>query len=133
MTLLKTLYGFDAKGRDDRVLSLIWDCVEGTRELLISGGFLMDFFPILRFAPSFLPFHRKLAKWRAANVRFKDEPFARFKAHHKNRNPDEYPCMVGEVLASLSDDSIEESALADAEHIAKGLTLDAINGRLDGQ
>ena len=41
--------------------------------------------------------------------------------------------MVGEVLASLSDDSIEESALADAEHIAKGLTLDAINGRLDGQ
>ena len=79
-TLLRTLYGFEAKDKDDRMLALIWDCVEGTRELLISGGFLMDFFPILRFAPWFVPFHRKLARWRAGNVRFKDEPFARYKA-----------------------------------------------------
>nr|VWO95117.1 N/A [Ganoderma boninense] len=130
-SLQETLYGFDARDRDDRMLSLIWDCVEGTRELLISGAFLMDFFPVLRFAPSFLPFHRKLAKWRAANVRFKDEPFARFKAQHEHRTPDDYPCMVGEVLGSLSDDSIGENALADAEHIAKGLTLDAINAGTD--
>ena len=79
-TLLRTLYGFEAKDNDDRMLALIWDCVEGTRELLISGGFLMDFFPILRFAPWFVPFHRKLARWRAGNVRFKDEPFAWYKA-----------------------------------------------------
>lgn len=79
-TLLRTLYGFNAEDREDRMLSLIWDSIEGTRELLISGGFMMDFFPILRFAPSFLPFHRKLAKWRAANLRFKEEPFARYKA-----------------------------------------------------
>ncbi|PIL22691.1 cytochrome P450 [Ganoderma sinense ZZ0214-1] len=130
-TMLRTLYGFDAKGRDDRMLSLIWDCIEGTRELLISGGFLMDFFPILRFAPSFLPFHRKLAKWRTANVRFKDELFARFKAQSKDRNHETYPCMVGEVLASLSRDGKDEDALAGAERIAKGITLDAVSAGTD--
>ena len=37
--------------------------------------------------------------------------------------------MVGEVIASLSGDGKDQAAVADAEHVAKGITLDAINGR----
>ncbi|KAI1785552.1 cytochrome P450 [Ganoderma leucocontextum] len=130
-TLLRTLYGFEAKARDDKMLSLIWDAIEGTRELLISGGFLIDFFPILRFAPSFVPFQRKLAKWRAANIRFKDESFAQFKTESGNRNRDTYPCIVGEVITNLSGDGKDEDALATADHIAKSITLDAVNAGTD--
>ena len=79
-TLVRTLYGFDTKDQDDSVLKLVWDCIEGSRQLLVAGGFLMDFFPILRFAPSFVPFQRKLAEWRTVNVRFKEDMFAKYKA-----------------------------------------------------
>lgn len=78
-TLLRVLFGFDAKDKDKRALQLVWDTIEGTRELLVSGGFLVDFFPILRFAPSVIPFQRKFARWRAVNMHFKNELFARYK------------------------------------------------------
>ena len=84
--LIRVLYGFDMEDRDNRVLNLIWATVEGTRELLISGGFLMDFLPILRFAPSFVPFQRKLTRWRTVNVRFKEELFAQYKARQVRRS-----------------------------------------------
>ncbi|EJF63284.1 cytochrome P450 [Dichomitus squalens LYAD-421 SS1] len=129
--LVRTLFGFDAQDRNDRVLKLVWDCIEGTRELLISGGFLMDFFPILRFAPSFVPFQRKLARWRTINEHFKDELFAQYKAELKTQERDAYPCMVGEVIASLTDGSGSEHMLASAEHIAKSITLDAVNAGTD--
>ena len=37
--------------------------------------------------------------------------------------------MVGEVIAGLSSEGKDQDVIADAEHIAKGLTLDAINGK----
>ena len=77
---MRTLYGFDAEGKDDSVLKLVWDCIEGSRQLLVAGGFLVDFFPILRFAPSFVPFQRKLAGWRTVNLQFKEDMFAKYKA-----------------------------------------------------
>ncbi|TBU48574.1 cytochrome P450 [Dichomitus squalens] len=73
--LVRTLYGFD-----------------GTRELRISGGFLMNFLPILRLAPSFVLFQRKLARWCLVNIWL-----TKWFSNWGER--DAYPCMIGEDIA----------------------------------
>lgn len=45
------------------------------------------------------------------------------------REHDAHPCVTSEVIASLAGESNDEGILANAEHIAKSITLDAVNGK----
>ena len=45
------------------------------------------------------------------------------------REHDAHPCVVSEIIASLAGESNDEGMLANAEHIAKSITLDAVNGK----
>lgn len=74
-------YGIDVKDENDEVLTYIDTGLEGSRELII-GGFLVDFFPVLRHMPSFFPgcgFQKLFAKWRKDNQLLRDVPFLRYK------------------------------------------------------
>ncbi|TBU29961.1 cytochrome P450 [Dichomitus squalens] len=99
--LVRTLYGFDVQDRHDRMPKLPRDCIEGTRELRISGGFLMNFLPILRLAPSFVLFQRKLARWCLVNIWL-----TKWFSNWGER--DAYPCMIGEDIAVFTGESKDE-------------------------
>ena len=78
---MKLAYGLDASTDNDETLASIQEGVTGTRQVVIAGGFLVDFIPILRYWPSWLPgggFQKKFAKWRLATKRMIDAPFDRY-------------------------------------------------------
>ncbi|KAI0690875.1 cytochrome P450, partial [Cerioporus squamosus] len=78
--VLKMAYGIDVKDEHDEVLTYIDTGLQGSRELII-GGFLVDFFPVFRHMPSFLPgcgFHKLFARWRKDNKLLRDMPFRRY-------------------------------------------------------
>ena len=75
-------YGIDVKDENDEVLTGIDAGLQGTRELVVAGGFLVDYFPFLRHLPSFFPgcgFHKLFAKWREDNKLLREMPFLRYK------------------------------------------------------
>ena len=78
-TLLRINYGVQTAYENDETLAIVDEGLEGTREILVSGGFLVDFLHFLRFAPSFVPFQRKFAKWRVDHDRLFHAPFQKYK------------------------------------------------------
>lgn len=79
--ILKITYGVDIADQNDSILLAINVGILGTRQILVSGGFLVDYIHFLRHFPSFLPgggFQRKFAKWRVDSWRQRDAPFDRY-------------------------------------------------------
>ena len=77
--ILKIVYGIDV-GADDATLAIVEKGLEGTREVVIAGGFLVDHFPALRHAPAWVPFQRLFARWRAEIALMRSAPFDAFRA-----------------------------------------------------
>ncbi len=62
----------------------------GTREVLVSGGFLVDHLPFLRHLPAFVPgagFQKKFAEWRKATLDVRDAPFKRYEEAAVRESP----------------------------------------------
>ena len=75
-------YGVDVKDENDEVLICIDAGLQGGRELIVAGGFLVDYLPFLRHLPSFFPgcgFHKLFAKWREDNELLRDMLLLRYK------------------------------------------------------
>ena len=77
--VLKILYDIDVAPENDETLAIIEEGLLGSREVIVSGGFLVDYFHFLRHMPSFVPFQRQFTKWRKATKRMHDAPFERYK------------------------------------------------------
>ncbi|KAH9911824.1 O-methylsterigmatocystin oxidoreductase [Epithele typhae] len=58
-TLMKVVYGLDAKYENDESLMTIDKGLESGRESLVPGRFLVDVIPILRFLPPFFPSQKR--------------------------------------------------------------------------
>ncbi|KAI0691793.1 CyP450 monooxygenase [Cerioporus squamosus] len=106
--VLKMAYGIDVKDENDEVLTYIDTGLQGSRELII-GGFLVDYFPVLRYMPSFFPgcgFHKLFARWREDNKLLRDMPFRRYEeAVNRNKTP---ACILTDIISS-ADDDVKES------------------------
>ncbi|KAI0690874.1 cytochrome P450 [Cerioporus squamosus] len=125
--VLKIAYGIDVKGENDEMLAFIDAGLAGTRELVLAGGFLVDYLPILRYMPSFFPgcgFHRLFTKWREDNKLFRNMPFKRYKdAVNHNRKPE---CILAEVVAGADDRSKE--SVSDLEEVANDVMSSVLEG-----
>ncbi|RPD57201.1 CyP450 monooxygenase [Lentinus tigrinus ALCF2SS1-7] len=106
--ILKMAYGIDVKDENDELLTYIETGLQGSRELILSGGFLVDFIPILRHLPSFLPgcgFRKKFARWRENNRLLRAMPFQRYKeAVDANKTPE---CILTDIIYRGDDNSKE--------------------------
>ncbi|OBZ67543.1 O-methylsterigmatocystin oxidoreductase [Grifola frondosa] len=70
------MYGFEPQ--DDKYFFLLEKASESTAEGLVSGTFLVEFIPFLKYIPSWVPgagFQKKFAEWRAASAGLRDIPF----------------------------------------------------------
>ncbi|TFK83976.1 CyP450 monooxygenase [Polyporus arcularius HHB13444] len=114
--ILKMAYGIDVKDEKDEMLTYIDTGLQGSRELVV-GGFMVDFFPVLRHMPSFFPgcgFQRLFAKWSEDNKLLRDMPFRRYKdAVNRNKTP---ACILTDIVSTAEDD-VKESP-GDLETIA---------------
>ena len=78
--ILKIAYGVDVVDAHDETVEVINEGVAGVRELLVFGGFLVDYLPFLRHVPSYLPgcgFMKRFEKWAKDNQRLRRVPYQR--------------------------------------------------------
>ncbi|OBZ67817.1 O-methylsterigmatocystin oxidoreductase [Grifola frondosa] len=123
-SLTKILYGF--KPDDDKYLSLVEKATESTEEL-VSGTFLVDFVPFMKYLPSWFPgagFQKRFAKWRAASVNARDIPFDTGKEAFNAGTASS--CVETALLEKISGNS-DKSAI-DEEKIARGALSSAHTG-----
>ena len=82
-SILKVTYDIDIVDESDPYLELFDEAMEGVKEGLVPGRFLVEFLPFLRHIPPWFPgakSQRLWAKWRAAGDKLKNLPFEYAKA-----------------------------------------------------
>ena len=75
---MKIGYGIAVQESDDPYISMVEEVMDGTAQAGIPGSFWVDFFPILRYVPSWFPgagFQKKGARWRKAVNAMAEKPF----------------------------------------------------------
>ena len=79
---MKIAYGIDVEASDDPYISLGDESMAGFSEAVIMGTFWVDYFPILKYVPSWFPgagFQKKAARWREVNASLTEKPFCHAK------------------------------------------------------
>ena len=82
-SILKIVYDIDVEDENDPYLDILDEAMEGIKEGLVPGKFLVEFLPFLRHIPLWFPgvaSQRLWAKWMAAGDRQKNAPFEHTKA-----------------------------------------------------
>ena len=75
---MKVSYGIDVKDSDDPYILVAEEATGGMSEAAIPGAFWVDFFPILKYIPSWFPgagFQKKAAHWRTLVTTMIEKPF----------------------------------------------------------
>ena len=75
---MKIGYGIAVQESDDPYISIAEEALNGAAEGATPGAFWVDFFPILKYVPSWFPgagFQRKAARWREAVNTMAEKPF----------------------------------------------------------
>ncbi|KAK1228847.1 hypothetical protein PQX77_008114 [Marasmius sp. AFHP31] len=76
--LLKIVYGYTLQAKDDPYLELFHEAQEGIGAAAIIGSFWIDYFPVLKYLPSWLPgtsFKRKAKVWKQQLIDMKEKPW----------------------------------------------------------
>ncbi|KAK7472246.1 hypothetical protein VKT23_000367 [Stygiomarasmius scandens] len=87
--ILKVVYGYNMKYKNDRYVILADKAVRGLSEALAHGSFLVDFLPILSYVPSWFPgasFKRKAKIWAEATNETKEGPWLDLKKSYDAGN-----------------------------------------------
>ena len=77
-TIMDIAYGIKVQESGDRYISRAEEVIAGGSAAAIPGAFLVDFFPLLAYVPSWFPgagFQRKAAYWRKLNETMVEKPF----------------------------------------------------------
>ena len=78
-TAMKISYGIDVQESDDAYISVADESLAGFNEAAVLGTFWVDFFPLLKYVPSWFPgggFQKKAAHWRQLNASLTEKPFS---------------------------------------------------------
>jgi hypothetical protein len=77
-TIMNVAYGIDIQESDDPYLLIAEECLDGLNKAAILGTFWVDFFPILKYVPSWVPgagFQKQATHWRELNASMTGKPF----------------------------------------------------------
>ncbi|KAH9929126.1 cytochrome P450 [Epithele typhae] len=123
-TLMKVVYGLDAKYENDESLMTIDKGLESGRESLVPGRFLVDVIPILRFLPPFFPSQKRFSRLREQTARMYDMPYSLHKA--AAMRGDMGDCILSDMLSQFTskpDDNIYDPTVNPVgDRVARGVT-----------
>ncbi|KAI0643186.1 cytochrome P450 [Trametes meyenii] len=109
-TVLKVLYGFDAKEKGDPIIKKVSEALSCASELA-TGTHPVDFFPFLRHVPGWFPgcgFQYVMAKCKASVTLMKEAPFAQMEAAIDRGQA--APRGLAILLSKIDDDAGSEEA-----------------------
>ena len=75
---MKIGYGIAVQESDDPYISIAEEVLSGIADAGIPGAFWVDFFPVLKYVPSWFPgagFQKKAARWREVTNTMAEKPF----------------------------------------------------------
>ncbi|KAJ7357266.1 cytochrome P450 [Mycena albidolilacea] len=81
--ILQVVYGYEIQPENDPYAALAQEAMENLNQTVHSGLFLVDFLPILKYVPAWLPgagFKRKAKVWAKSSLALRDVPFESVKA-----------------------------------------------------
>ncbi|KAH9924329.1 cytochrome P450 [Epithele typhae] len=131
-TLVKVVYDLDVKDENDEVLKAIELGLEGGREALIPGRFLVDSLPFLRFLPSFFPSQRHFARLSDQRSHMFDLPYALHKAAASRNEAGD--CIMTDIISSIAGDTEDaqySAKSAEAYKVAKAVLSTTFAAGLD--
>ncbi|KAJ7648324.1 cytochrome P450 [Mycena polygramma] len=101
-TIMSVAYGIDVLPYADPYISSIEAAVDALMVAAIPGQFLVDFFPILKYVPEWIPgagFKRTARKWKETTRRAVNAPFA--ETTRRIAMGTATPCFVSDALSDL--------------------------------
>ncbi|PFH48298.1 hypothetical protein AMATHDRAFT_65777 [Amanita thiersii Skay4041] len=103
--VLSITYGLDILPHDDPYINLVVDAVIPALIACVPGSYLVDFLPILRHVPEWMPgagFKRKAKEWRKLAMRMLDEPYKVAKTQMEAGS--HKPSFVSKSLSRMKED-----------------------------
>ncbi|KAF8868343.1 cytochrome P450 [Infundibulicybe gibba] len=117
-TIMNISYGIKVETNDDWFVSNAKTVLEGMAAAGVHGSFLVDFIPILKYYPHWMPgggFRKKAEYWKKANHELTDKPWAI--VQERMANGEAVPCVATSLISNLPNDErrpVEEQAAKDA-------------------
>ncbi|KNZ75064.1 O-methylsterigmatocystin oxidoreductase [Termitomyces sp. J132] len=77
--IMSVTYGIDVLPENDPYIAIAETAMHGMSEATIPGRFLVDFIPLLKYVPAWMPgvdFQRKAKAWRDCTMQLVENPFA---------------------------------------------------------
>ncbi|KAG7097964.1 hypothetical protein E1B28_005275 [Marasmius oreades] len=75
--IMKVAYGYEVASENDHFINVAEECAKISGWAMAPGRWLVDYYPILRFLPSWLPFtgfQRQAEEWKKRLASLSDEP-----------------------------------------------------------
>ncbi|KAL0576520.1 hypothetical protein V5O48_005465 [Marasmius crinis-equi] len=121
--VLKIVYGYQPQDSlaSDPYVKLANSAIEGIIETAIPGAFLVDFFPALKFVPSWLPgagFKRKAQVWKKYCLELRDRPWEWLKSSIVDGTAE--PSFASRNLEKLASSITSDSDREAMEEVIKG-------------
>ncbi|KAK1223031.1 hypothetical protein PQX77_014108 [Marasmius sp. AFHP31] len=121
--VLKIVYGYTLKTKEDPYIRLIVDMQEGVIAAALHGQFWVDYLPILKYAPAWFPgagFKRKAEKWKHLTREVGDQPWGWVKAAVENgtANPSFCTLSAERLSVTLGDGSVTEEVIKNCAAMA---------------
>ncbi|KAF8874938.1 cytochrome P450 [Infundibulicybe gibba] len=118
-TIMDVTYGIKVKEKNDPYVETVETSLEGIVAAGVPGAFLVDFMPILKYVPEWMPgagFKRKAAHWRDANYETREKTW-RFVESQRSQGiaPDSMAAAFFDGLPPIGDEQreIEEAYARD--------------------
>ncbi|KAF7347917.1 Cytochrome P450 [Mycena venus] len=99
--ILQVVYGYEIQPENDPYVALAKEAMQGLNQAVHSGIYIVDFLPVLKYVPSWLPgagFKRKAKAWAKSSLALRDIPFENLKASLE----------AGTATPSFSADNLEK-------------------------
>ncbi|KAK1223032.1 hypothetical protein PQX77_014109 [Marasmius sp. AFHP31] len=121
--VLKIAYGYTLQTNDDPYIRLVLDMLEGVKAAAIHGSFWVDYLPILKYVPAWLPgagFKKKAEEWRQSTREVRDRPWGWVKAAVEDgtANPSFCTLSADRLSVTLGDGSMTEEVIKNCAAMA---------------
>ncbi|RXW24976.1 hypothetical protein EST38_g887 [Candolleomyces aberdarensis] len=120
--IMRTAYGFDDIGQNQSLIHNVEKLILELTEALVPGRFLVNYFPILRYVPSWFPgagFQKQFKEMAQLNVKTRYPPFEEAKRDVEDGRKGNYPSMASSLIDRLPE--ADDSNRADLEAIARNV------------
>ncbi|KAJ2919350.1 hypothetical protein MD484_g972, partial [Candolleomyces efflorescens] len=119
---MRTAYGFESNGQNESLIHLAETLVQELAEAAVPGRFLVNYFPLLRYVPSWFPgagFQKHFKNIARMNHDVRYPPFEDAKRDVENGEKSAHPCLAHSFVDRLGEE--RDSTRAELEEVARSI------------